>query len=62
MKAEITYDSLWEEYNWVIYYSNGAVATVGPSYTRRDDAKRGLRNFVEKMWTTVGIKNIMDNL
>ena len=47
---------------WRIKSRNGTVVSVGPYYTRRDNAIRGLRNFVEKMWTTIGIEKIMDNL
>ena len=60
MKAKIqgSGDTWW----WEIFYSNGAGAVGGPLYTRRDNAIRGLKTFVEKMWTTKGIEKIMDNV
>ncbi len=62
MKAKIEYDSLWHRYRWTIYFSNGSWACESAFYTRRDNAIRGLRNFVEKMWTTKGIEKIMDTV
>lgn len=49
MKANIEYDSLWHMYSWNICYNNGAVATFGPHYTRRDNAIRGLTNFLKTL-------------
>ena len=64
MKAEIKYREYAEcsPWQWIIKSNNGTVVAVGRYYTRKDNAKRGLRNFVEKMWTTVGIEKIMDSV
>ena len=50
MKAKIIEIGYKQFYQWKICYNNGAVATKVPFYTRRDNAVRGLRNFVEKMF------------
>ncbi len=60
MKAEIFY--FYNRYRWRIKAKNGVMLAVSRGYTRKDNARRGLRNFVEKMWTTVGIEKIMDNV
>lgn len=49
MKAKIRFDVIHRHYEWLIYYDNGAVAAKSPYYTRRDNAIRGLRNFLDKI-------------
>jgi len=49
MRAKIVQDEIWGGHWWVILYNNGKVVTEGPTYTRRDSAKRGLFRFLRKI-------------
>ena len=60
MKAEIT--NVYYGFKWNIKAANGVVVAMSYVYSRRDNAVRGLRNFVGKMWTTKGIEKIMDSV
>ena len=51
MKAEIKYREYAERgpWQWIIKSRNGTVVAVGRYYTRKDNAKRGLRRFLRAL-------------